>query len=248
MDFDGYATIIVSDEGQWREPADAVEETRARGDYRVRGLGLAMVRDTVDGFAVDHNNSGGTTARLRRRLRRPAPLLAEAPGATGRHSGGHAQDKLAITPDGTDSLVVRGPLHIGAVAALESRLAMETRGGTRSLTLDLSGLTPPRQRRRPAAPAGPPHRRAPQRGTRPGREPRLDRRPRPPTWSPSPTTRPRPDPPTTPSGPDPRPVAPQTGPAVLHQAGSNRRPPAASDLGSRNRSAVDKLPARNRPR
>jgi len=36
---------------------------------------------------------------------------------------------------------VHGPLYLGTVAALESRLAMETRGGTRSLALDLSGLT-----------------------------------------------------------------------------------------------------------
>jgi anti-anti-sigma factor len=46
-----------------------------------------------------------------------------------------------ITAEGTGRLGVRGPLHIGTVAALESRLAMETRGGTRSLVLDLSGLT-----------------------------------------------------------------------------------------------------------
>jgi anti-sigma regulatory factor (Ser/Thr protein kinase)/anti-anti-sigma regulatory factor len=140
LDPDGHATITVADDGRWREPADAIEDTRARGDHRFRGLGLAMVRETVDEFALEHGTTG-TTARLRRRLRRPAPLLAAAPGAAGRQAPPDLQDRLVITPDGPDRLAVRGPLHLGTTGALESRLAMETRGGTRSLVLDLSGLT-----------------------------------------------------------------------------------------------------------
>lgn len=140
LDRDGYAAVTVADQGRWREPTDVVEETRANGDSRFRGLGLAMVWETVDEFTLDHD-SAGTTARLRRRLRRSAPLLAEARGATDRQAPPNMHDKLVITPDGTGGLAVRGPLHLGTVAALETRLAMETRGGTRSLTLDLSGLT-----------------------------------------------------------------------------------------------------------
>jgi len=140
LDRDGYVTVVVSDEGSWRAPLEAPAERQKMGDSRLRGLGLAMVRDTVDEFALDHDTAG-TTARLRRRLRRPAPLLAEAPGATGRQAVLDAQGRLVITPEGSDRLVVHGPLYLGTVAALESRLAMETRGGTRSLALDLSGLT-----------------------------------------------------------------------------------------------------------
>jgi anti-sigma regulatory factor (Ser/Thr protein kinase)/anti-anti-sigma regulatory factor len=137
---DGYAAVTVADQGRWREPADVIEETRANGDSRFRGLGLAMVWETVDEFTLDHDTAG-TTARLRRRLRRPAPLLADARGTTGRQAPPNMHDKLVITPIGTSGLAVRGPLHLGTVAVLETRLAMESRGGTRSLTLDLSGLT-----------------------------------------------------------------------------------------------------------
>jgi anti-sigma regulatory factor (Ser/Thr protein kinase)/anti-anti-sigma regulatory factor len=136
---DGHVTVTVADHGTWRNPDESQVETRAHGDPRLRGLGLALVADIVDEFTVDRTD-GRTVARLRRRLRRPAPLLAEAPGGVGRRGTADLDSTLTID-SAHDQLTVRGPLMLATAGALETRLGWETRGGTRSLTLDLSGLT-----------------------------------------------------------------------------------------------------------
>ena len=129
---DGYVTITVSDDGTWRRPGDA-------GDPRIRRLGLALVREVVDEFGVDHSGDG-TVATIRRRLRRPVPLPAEAPRDSGRHPARARDDELIIEAEG-DRLTVRGPLLLGTAGALAVHLGRETRGGTRSLIVDLSGVT-----------------------------------------------------------------------------------------------------------
>jgi serine phosphatase RsbU (regulator of sigma subunit)/anti-sigma regulatory factor (Ser/Thr protein kinase)/anti-anti-sigma regulatory factor len=138
---DGWVTVTVADRGCWRDPDESVAAAHTAGDPRLRGLGLAMVRDLVDGFSLAHG-SGGTLARLRRKLRRPAPLLAEPPGG-GDHRPTRCadDDQLVIRTAGADRLAVAGALHLGTAASLSTRLGVESRGGTRALVVDLSGLT-----------------------------------------------------------------------------------------------------------
>jgi serine phosphatase RsbU (regulator of sigma subunit)/anti-sigma regulatory factor (Ser/Thr protein kinase)/anti-anti-sigma regulatory factor len=140
LDRQGYATVTVSDGGRWRDPEESGRETAAAGHTRVRGFGLALVQDLVDDVTVDHTGHG-TTIRLRHRLSRPAPLLAEAPGGDTARDVPDLGDTLVIEEAGPDHLLVRGPLHLGTAAVLDARLLRDSRGGTRTLTLDLSGLT-----------------------------------------------------------------------------------------------------------
>jgi anti-anti-sigma factor len=126
----GEVRATVTDDGRWREPSESAE----------RGRGLAMAGDFVDDLHVERTEAG-TTATLRRQLTRPARMLTGAHHAV--PAAGHrpgAGRPFAAEMAG-QRLLVAGPLDVETADELRAVLLRETRGGTRTLTVDLTEVT-----------------------------------------------------------------------------------------------------------
>lgn len=135
---DGVAIVTVSDTGQWR-PALQVRSRDSSGP--LRGLGLAMVSQLVDDWTV-RSSPQGTTVTLFRQLRRPAPILsdpvASRPPLT--PSAGHELATF-VSPQRPHRLMVHGPVVESTVEQLRGIIAIESRGFTQDVTVDLNGVT-----------------------------------------------------------------------------------------------------------
>jgi anti-anti-sigma factor len=121
VDVDGLLTVTVRDEGAWRPPE------RDPGD---RGRGLLIMRQLVDGVALEEGQ--GTTVTLRLRLRR----MPEGDAEHGFSSG-----TATVTVDrGGECPVVRvaGPVDESSAEQLRIRLLEASRGGTGRVELDLT--------------------------------------------------------------------------------------------------------------
>jgi PAS domain S-box-containing protein len=138
----GEVRVRVSDGGRWRE-------AQPEGD---RGRGLALSRGLVDDLDVvagHGDDGGGTTATVAQRLSRPARLLTTAEITAGAASAAAvrsaASDGLEILDgppaDGEDRILVTGVLDVVTAPVLHRELRRRTRGGTRALTLDLTGVS-----------------------------------------------------------------------------------------------------------
>jgi serine phosphatase RsbU (regulator of sigma subunit)/anti-sigma regulatory factor (Ser/Thr protein kinase)/anti-anti-sigma regulatory factor len=137
LDRTGRVEVRVVDHGAWRE---VVTDPR-------RGRGLAMAADLVDELDVVRGaaGGGGTTAVVRRRLTRPARLLTTAellPSRAGDRD--HAPELLLVLeqPQAPEPRIrVDGPVDARTAPQLAVQLRHHTRGGTRGLTVDLTGVT-----------------------------------------------------------------------------------------------------------
>jgi anti-anti-sigma factor len=130
---DGEVQATVGDHGRWRQARDAPE----------RGRGLAMAGDFVDELNVDRAATGSTVT-LRRRLSRPDRILVAAPTGGGdghRRPGTQAPYTAQMAEQPGPRLTVGGPLDIETVDDLRALLLRATRGGTRTLTVDLTEVT-----------------------------------------------------------------------------------------------------------
>ncbi len=129
----GEVQAMIGDHGRWRQPREAPE----------RGRGLAMAGDFVDDLYVDRADTGSTVT-LRRRLSRSARIFAAAPTGTGdvrRRPGAQVPYTAQMTEQPSPRLRVAGPLDIETAADLRAVLLRATRGGTRTLTADLTEVT-----------------------------------------------------------------------------------------------------------
>jgi serine phosphatase RsbU (regulator of sigma subunit)/anti-sigma regulatory factor (Ser/Thr protein kinase)/anti-anti-sigma regulatory factor len=126
---DGTVVVVVRDRGRWVErPADTER----------RGLGLAMVRGTVDHLDVAGGDTG-TTATVRHRLSRDAGVLD-----MGVRTPAPDEAPFDVWQRATEagiSVSARGPLDARAVPALRSHLAAATAPGRPPATLDLRDVT-----------------------------------------------------------------------------------------------------------
>ncbi|GGS25139.1 SpoIIE family protein phosphatase [Actinokineospora fastidiosa] len=126
---DGVAEIEVADAGRWRD----------RPPEGARGLGLTMTAELVDELRVERTETG-TTATVRHRLTRPARLLTADEVASGVPRRPPPSDRLGLARhDGR--VVVTGPVDARTASELDVGLRRHTSGGTRSVTVDLSGVT-----------------------------------------------------------------------------------------------------------
>jgi PAS domain S-box-containing protein len=135
----GTVRATVFDHGRWYDAAPDPH----------RGRGLAISRDLVDDLDVEQS-ADGTTATVTHRLARPARLLTSEEivsgiAATPRLEG---REQLLILDQsgradlgGEPSVRVEGPLDAVTAPQLYHELQRRTRGGTRSLTVDLGGVT-----------------------------------------------------------------------------------------------------------
>ncbi|MFB7244141.1 SpoIIE family protein phosphatase [Streptomyces populi] len=126
LDTDGSVVIEVADRGRWQDVPH---------QDPFRGRGLAMARTFTDSLTVDRAESG-TTVRLRKRLSHPVTLTASRPAAA-------RPADLTVTEDldVPGLLTVTGRLDAVSAERFTGDLTTHTRGGTRPLTVDLSGVT-----------------------------------------------------------------------------------------------------------
>ncbi len=137
---DGEARLCVADNGRWR--------TRGRpGDQQFRadhGFGLAMTTSFADHLEIDRSTQG-TTVTVRRRLSRPARLLAAeqiSPGSAGGTDRAPEVMIIVAQPHAPSSrIAIHGPLDTDTVDDLGTELDRLTLGGTHELTVDLTAVT-----------------------------------------------------------------------------------------------------------
>lgn len=125
----GEALVVVADRGRWRS-------NREQEPDRARGHGLAMAADLADQLELDRRPDG-TTAVLRRALRRPVRLLSDETGAV----APIVSPERAFTMERKGAtVIVAGPLDVGTAPALRDELLRATRGGTNGVTVDLTAV------------------------------------------------------------------------------------------------------------
>ena len=139
----GQLRVEVTDRGCWCD--DAVGSDSAPG---ARGRGLAMSRDLVDELHVD-GRSDGTTATVVHRLSRPARLLTTEEIVSGTRPVPARADEPALLlildqpagDDGVGRVRVDGPDDVATASQLYAELQRRSRGGSRALVVDLTGVT-----------------------------------------------------------------------------------------------------------
>jgi serine phosphatase RsbU (regulator of sigma subunit)/anti-sigma regulatory factor (Ser/Thr protein kinase)/anti-anti-sigma regulatory factor len=118
----GVLDIVVADNGRWLD-SDPLSD---------RGRGLAMVQGFCDEFHLERGPTG-TKAHIRHHPHRPAQLLAGSGPPVERES-------LTVTRR-PGELALSGPVDSRAADRLRHELALQTRGGTVPLVLDLTEVT-----------------------------------------------------------------------------------------------------------
>lgn len=123
----------VADQGRWREPRPSTG----------RGLGLRLAEGLVDTLRIEHDEHG-TTATVSHRLTHPAVVLtgdnltwtpAPRPARTG--------SLLVVDQSSAQRRRIRvdGPVDAATVAEFDQAVRIAGATGTRSLTVDLTGVT-----------------------------------------------------------------------------------------------------------
>ncbi|WP_204081443.1 SpoIIE family protein phosphatase [Mycobacterium riyadhense] len=127
---DGILRASVADRGQWKHH---------RQGEQGRGRGLAMAEALVSESHVTHD-ADGTTAALTHRLSRPARFVTDA--AAGRPSYHQTLDDefVSLVTD-AGRIIVRGDIDSNTAPTLDRQIAVESRSGIASLTIDLSAVT-----------------------------------------------------------------------------------------------------------
>ncbi len=119
---EGVLEIVVRDRGRWQASEPQPD----------RGRGLAMVQGLCDEFELQ-SGPNGTSATVRHHPCRPARLLT----ASGPR---HEPEVLGMTRR-PGELALTGPVDVRSVDRLRHELALQTRGGTVPLVVDLSEVT-----------------------------------------------------------------------------------------------------------
>ncbi|MFG1991092.1 SpoIIE family protein phosphatase [Actinoplanes sp. NPDC048988] len=130
LDTGGEVRVEVADDGSWHEHPPAV----------TGGLGLVLVEQMVHQFRLRRGHRG-TTAEIRHRITTPARLLiAERIGPS---PAGEPDLLLVLDQPAAPAPRVRldGPITLATAGFLATELQRFTLNGTRSLTVDLTGVT-----------------------------------------------------------------------------------------------------------
>ncbi|RTL70429.1 MAG: STAS domain-containing protein [Pseudonocardiaceae bacterium] len=131
---DGRLHARVADAGRWREPVPTPD----------RGLGLHISQGLVDDLRVEHDDTG-TTAVINHRAGTPARLLTTADLTSRRRTEGDPiPTPLLVTeqPWAPGPRVrVDGPVDATTVDEFERSIRAADVAGTRSLTVDLTGVS-----------------------------------------------------------------------------------------------------------
>ncbi|POY06197.1 PAS domain S-box protein, partial [Mycobacterium kansasii] len=130
LDGHGKLRASVIDRGTWKDH---------REGEKGRGRGLAMAAALVGESHVRHD-AEGTTATITHRLSRPAQFVTDA--VVSRTAFPAAIDTEFVTLVAEPGrIIVRGDVDANAATTLDSQIAVESRSGLASLTIDLSAVT-----------------------------------------------------------------------------------------------------------
>ncbi len=133
LDSDGILRATVSDRGQWKAPRSELDPTRSGG------RGLAVADALVFQTRVTHD-SGGTTAALNHRLTRPARIVTDPRVSPVDDSRG-IDYEFRATVDDNGRIIVVGDVDSVTASKLGQQIAIESRAGTKPVTVDLSSVT-----------------------------------------------------------------------------------------------------------
>ncbi|OBJ52915.1 SpoIIE family protein phosphatase [Mycobacterium sp. 1423905.2] len=127
---EGKLRASVTDRGQWKDH---------REGERGRGRGLAMAEALVTESHVSPD-AGGTTATLTHRLSRPARFITDAAVSRTIHPRTVDNQFVSLITE-PGHIVVRGEVDSNTASTLDRQIAVESRSGIASLTVDLSAVT-----------------------------------------------------------------------------------------------------------
>jgi serine phosphatase RsbU (regulator of sigma subunit)/anti-sigma regulatory factor (Ser/Thr protein kinase)/anti-anti-sigma regulatory factor len=127
---DGNLRAAVSDRGHWKD---------YREGSRGRGRGLAMAEALVSESHVSHG-AGGTTATVVHRLSRPANFIADTVVSRGTYRQPIDNEFVSMVSD-AGRIDVSGDVDSITASTLDRQIAVESRSGIASLTIDLSAVT-----------------------------------------------------------------------------------------------------------
>jgi serine phosphatase RsbU (regulator of sigma subunit)/anti-sigma regulatory factor (Ser/Thr protein kinase)/ABC-type transporter Mla MlaB component len=134
LDPTGAITARIADQGRWREPQPAAG----------RGLGLIMAGDLVDALHIEHDHRG-TTATITHRPRRPARALTDQTFASHPTAVPHHRTEPFLVLDQPTAarprIRIDGPVDATTAATLYTQVRAASAASTRSLTVDLTGVT-----------------------------------------------------------------------------------------------------------
>ena len=130
LDGDGNLRAAVIDRGKWKDH---------RVGERGRGRGLAMAEALVSEATVTHGPEG-TTATLTHRLSRPAEFVTDTLVPRSAEPPTIESEFISLVTE-PGRIVVSGDVDSSTASTLDRQLAVESRSGIASLTIDLSGVT-----------------------------------------------------------------------------------------------------------
>lgn len=127
---DGLLRAAVTDRGKWKD---------YREGERGRGRGLPMAEALVTESHVVHGPDG-TTASLIHRLSRPANFVSDSVVSRVSYQRVVDSEFVSLVADG-GRIIVRGEVDSHTASTLDRQIAVESRSGIASLTIDLSAVT-----------------------------------------------------------------------------------------------------------
>jgi anti-sigma regulatory factor (Ser/Thr protein kinase)/anti-anti-sigma regulatory factor len=129
---DGTAEVIVSDQGQWRDPAHLPD---------VGGRGLFIARELVDSLRIERPAAvdAGTRSTIEQQLRRAALVGAEPLAPPPRPTSDRPFE--IVRDDDGSGLSVSGSVDTESVEELSKAIRQTSRGGALPIRLDLSDVT-----------------------------------------------------------------------------------------------------------
>ena len=123
-----HASVI--DHGRWKDYHEG---------ERGRGRGLAMAEALVNQSHITHD-AGGTTASLTHRLSRPANFITDTTVSRSTRPRPVNSEFLSMVGE-AGRIVVSGDVDATTATTLDRQIAVESRSGIASLTVDLSEVT-----------------------------------------------------------------------------------------------------------
>jgi serine phosphatase RsbU (regulator of sigma subunit)/anti-sigma regulatory factor (Ser/Thr protein kinase)/anti-anti-sigma regulatory factor len=127
---EGNLHASVIDHGRWKDYRD--------GDQG-RGRGLAMAEALVTQAQITHD-AAGTTASLTHRLSRPANFITDTTVSRSTRQRPVNSEFVSMVGE-AGHIVVSGDVDSSTASTLDRQIAVESRSGIASLTIDLSGVT-----------------------------------------------------------------------------------------------------------
>jgi anti-anti-sigma factor len=127
---DGNLHASVIDHGRWKD---------YREGEQGRGRGLAMAEGLVSQAQITHD-AGGTTASLTHRLSRPANFITDTTVSRSTRQRPVNSEFLSMVGE-AGRIVVSGDVDASTASTLDRQIAVESRSGIASLTVDLTGVT-----------------------------------------------------------------------------------------------------------